>query len=208
MFQKYDRLSLTVRDLTDCFGEVSLRSALLPQLGPLLGALLQLSYAPLAKPSTAEGEQNVDQSLEFKMTKDLYERLTKDQDEFRRTLSRLIEDCPQASVIKEFMIILGVKNSPNWIRRRARAYLIDCIVRPNGIVALVDAVCNDVIDLGTHWDKMDTVARLVATSHGQDPDKYFDAVCAQVSLFIAIEHRLFDDFFYSRMSEVYSNSEF
>lgn len=180
IFQKYERLCVTVRHLTDFFDEMSLRLSLLSQLGPLLGGLLQLSYAPLMKPTNDSKEQI--SSSEFKMTKELYEKLSKDQIEFRETLSSLIEKCPLATIVKEFMVILGIKEAPKWIRKITQNYLIDAIVRPHGILALIDAVCGDTIDLGAHWDKLDTVARLVATSHGQDPDKYYNAVCSQVSV--------------------------
>ncbi|XP_043276359.1 transport and Golgi organization protein 6 homolog [Venturia canescens] len=179
--QKYERLCLTARYLTDFFDEASLRLSLLPQLGPLLGGLLQLSYAPLMKSTEDSNDKaSSSSSSEFRMTKELHEKLTKDQIEFRKILSSLIEKCPLATIVKEFMIILGIKEAPKWIRKHAQNYLVSAIVRPHGILALIDAVCGDHIDLGAHWDKLDTVARLVVTSHGQDVNKYYDAVCSQL----------------------------
>ena len=114
------------------------------------------------------------------MTTELYEKLSQDQKEFQQILLRLMDDCPRSTVVKELMLILGIETAPNWLRRRSRIYLIDSIIKPNGIIALVDALCNDTIDVGVHWNKLDTVSKLVALSHGEDREKYYDAVCSQV----------------------------
>lgn len=115
------------------------------------------------------------------MTNDLYAKLKEEQDSFGKKLHTLIENGPQTLLIKELMVIMGIKNNPKWLQTNIRRYLTDRIMQDNGVAALTLAVCEEISDLGKCWDKLDITARLVATSHGSDVDKYYDHVCSQVT---------------------------
>lgn len=183
VLRKYQRLCLSSRSLIEYYNGSLLRPAVLSQLGPLIAALLQLSYAPLTKPneegltSKRQDETNEEQ---FAMTVDLYKKLQNDRKEFLSELLTLLDDCPRYLVMKELMIILGIERSPTWIRRVTRRHLIDKIQQPDGIASLIAALCNDTLDFGTDWNKLDVLARLIATSHETDKNKYYEAICPQV----------------------------
>lgn len=172
------RLSYTADILLVCFDTLILRPALISQLDCLLASLLQLSHAPLKKPD-GSNTSNVSKS-EFTMTYESYAKLEKEQENFRQKLCKLIEDCPEPLLIKELMVILGIKNNPKWLQVNIKHYLTSAIMKKNGIAALTVAICDDVSDLGKSWDKLDVTARLVATSHGSNAEKYYDSVCSQV----------------------------
>ncbi|KAG7208656.1 hypothetical protein KM043_014861 [Ampulex compressa] len=180
--EKYDRLQLSVCALMNLYNDFIFRPAILSQLGPLLATLLQLSHAPLLKPSEESSSMNGQNAArsEFHMTQDLYRKLKKDQVEFSSKLHWLLVNSPQPMIIKELMVILGLNTAPKWLRRETRKYLIDRIMQPNGVISIFAAVCEDVIDLGEHWDKLDTIARLIATSHGNNPEEYYKAICSQL----------------------------
>lgn len=144
-----------------------------------MASLLQLSHAPLAKPLTKTQQQSTTK-LQFLMTVEIYEKLQNDQKEFNNKFISLLDNCPQYICIKELMVIFGIKNTPNWLRRETRKYLINRIMQPNGIVSLIAAVCDDDFDLGADWDKLETISRLIAVSHGKSINEYYEAVCPQV----------------------------
>lgn len=166
----------------ELYDDILLRPAILTQIGPLLAALLQLSHAPLMKPSeqvTPVGQENTSEK-KFKMTTDLYDALKRDQEQFTCLLHNFLTNCPMSTSMKELIVILGIKGAPKWLQREARKHLVQQIMQPNGVVSIVAAICDDVLDLGVHWNKLDTVSRLIATSHGSNPDKYYKAICPQV----------------------------
>ncbi|KAK9304573.1 hypothetical protein QLX08_004017 [Tetragonisca angustula] len=45
---------------------------------------------------------------------------------------------------------------------------------------LLTVVCEDVLDLGEHWDKLDIISRLIVTSHGTNADQYYKSICLQL----------------------------
>lgn len=158
------------------------RPAILTQIGPLLAALLQLCHAPLMKPSkeaTSIRERNANKD-KFIMTADLYDELKKDQDHFACLFHELLSKCPSSTCIKELMVILGITEAPKWLRRETRKYLIEQLMQSNGIVSIMAVVCEDVLDLGEHWDKLDIISRLIVTSHGTNADQYYKSICLQV----------------------------
>ncbi|XP_054016476.1 transport and Golgi organization protein 6 homolog isoform X1 [Hylaeus anthracinus] len=178
--QKYKRLTFTVHSLMELSNDIMFHSAVLVQIGPLLAALLQLSHAPLMKPLEESTSAENTSENEFKMTTDLYNKLKKDQDLFTGLMQQLLNSCPMSMSMKEFMVILGMKGAPKWLQRETRKYLIHQLMQPNGIVSLATAVCEDVLDFGEHWNKLDTVSRLIAATHGSDPDHYYQAICPQI----------------------------
>lgn len=147
-----------------------------------MAALLQLSYAPLAKP-TSESERIPENAnkRQFRMTVERYETLQREQKQFRVKLNSLLSNCPQDICIRELMVIHGKQDAPKWLRRHTRSLLVDKIAQPGGVQSLIAAICEDSLDIGTDWSKLDTISRLLATSHGKNADEYYGAVCPQVS---------------------------
>ncbi|XP_017884516.1 transport and Golgi organization protein 6 homolog [Ceratina calcarata] len=181
--QKYRRLRFTVDSLMELYTHFTLRPAILAQLGSLFAALLQLCHAPLMKPSAksaSAGQTDISKDGTFTMTTELYEKLKRDQEHFKRLLRELLDNCPTSTSMKELMVILGVKEAPKWLQRETRKYLVEQIIQPNGIVSIVTAVCDDFLDLGEHWNKLDTVCRLIVTSHGNNSEDYYKSICPQL----------------------------
>ena len=175
-------MKFTVNSLVQLYDDIMFRPAILTQIGPLLAALLQLCHAPLMKPSKEvtsirEGNANKDK---FIMTADLYDELKKDQEHFACLFHELLSKCPSSTCIKELMVILGITEAPKWLRRETRKYLIEQLMQSNGIVSIIAVVCEDVLDLGEHWDKLDIISRLIVTSHGTNADQYYKSICLQV----------------------------
>lgn len=180
MFQKYERLCFITHSLLDFFEDLNLRPAILSQVNPLMAALLQLSHAPLAKP-TSEMQQSTNMNgQEFHMTVEEYQKLQKRQREFHTKLISLLSNCPEYICFRELMIILGMQNAPKWLRRETQNYLIKMLVQSNGVLSLITAIFEDGLDLGTDWKKLDTISKLIAMSHGKNADEYYKAVCPQV----------------------------
>ncbi|CAD1473467.1 unnamed protein product, partial [Heterotrigona itama] len=183
--QKYERLKFTVNSLAQLYNdEITYRPAILTQIGPLLAALLQLCHAPLTKPSTKQAtsirEGNANNKDKFTMTADLYDELKRDQEHFACLFRKLSSKCPSSTCVKELMVILGIAEAPKWLRRETRKYLIEQLVQPNGIASIVDVVCEDVLDLGEHWNKLDIITRLTVASHGTNTDQYYKSICSQL----------------------------
>ena len=114
------------------------------------------------------------------MTSELYSKLKIDQEVFHSQLLKLIEECPQSLVMKELMILNGTQKSPRWLKAHLKTFLIDGIVQSNGVISLIQAVCEDTCESGTNWEKLDVVARLIAASHGSNSEEYYNSVCSQV----------------------------
>lgn len=159
-----------------CFDESILRPIMIKYLGPLLAALLQLSYAPLSKPSVGCSSSQD----KFSMDVDLYEKLKKDQLVFQEKLKKLIEYCPQSAVITEFMVLRGEPKSPKFLKMKSRNYLLEIITGTNGIASMINAICEDSLDIGRHWDKLELISKLIATAQSQSNEVYYNSVCSQV----------------------------
>ncbi|XP_076245856.1 transport and golgi organization 6 [Calliopsis andreniformis] len=179
--QKYERIKFTALSFMDLYSDSLFCPAILAHVGLLLAALLQLSYAPLIKPckDTVITQENTEKK-EFQMTKDLYDQLKRDQEQFTSLLHELLAKCPMSISMKELMVILGIKGTPKWLQRETRQYLVQLIMQPNGVISVIAAVCDDDLDLGEHWNKLDTVCKLIATSHGSNPEAYYRAICPQI----------------------------
>ncbi|XP_046735251.1 transport and Golgi organization protein 6 homolog isoform X2 [Diprion similis] len=176
-FQKYERLSNVVKTILNCFDESAMRPAVLPQIGSLLAALIQLSSVPLTKPCSESGNGS---GSTFRMSADIYNQLKREQEQFRVSLLSFIDKLPQSIIIKELMIIFGVQRAPRWLRRETQRLLISRIMKPNGITSLVLSMCDDSLDSGAHWAKLDVIAKLIATPQGSDPDIYYNSICSQL----------------------------
>ncbi|XP_011875327.1 PREDICTED: transport and Golgi organization protein 6 homolog isoform X2 [Vollenhovia emeryi] len=177
--EKYERLCFSAHLLLDLFDDLNLRPLVLLQVGPLMAALLQLSHAPLARPSNAVQSTDMN-NQEFRMTMGEYQRLQNRQRAFHAKFLSLLNDCPRNIFFRELMVIRGVQNAPRWLSREAQNYLIKMLVQPDGVSSLIAAIYNDGLDLGADWRKFDTISRLIAAVHGKNVDEYYEAVCPQI----------------------------
>ncbi|XP_072752257.1 transport and Golgi organization protein 6 homolog [Anoplolepis gracilipes] len=177
--EKYEQLCFSTHSLLELFDDLNLRPAVLSQIGSLMAALLQLSHAPLAKPSNKVQPSNANKQ-EFHMTTEEYQRLQNRQKEFHSKFNSLLNNCPQYICFRELMIILGMQNAPKWLRRETQNYLIKILVQSNGVSSLIAAICEDDLDLGADWGKLETVSKLIAASHGKNAEEYYKAVCPQI----------------------------
>ncbi|XP_011269133.1 transport and Golgi organization protein 6 homolog isoform X2 [Camponotus floridanus] len=178
--EKYKRLCLSTHSLLDLFDDLNLRPAILSQIGPLIAALLQLSHAPLAKPSSKVQQSSNVNKQEFHMTIEEYQRLQNCQKEFHAKFISLLNNCPHYICFRELMIILGMQNAPKWLRKETQNYLIKILVQSNGVLSLITAICEDDLDLGADWKKLETICKLIAASHGKNAEEYYKAVCPQI----------------------------
>ncbi|XP_014210904.2 transport and Golgi organization protein 6 homolog, partial [Copidosoma floridanum] len=184
ILEMHKKLSHTVKIFLQCFENDTLRPVLIPQLDCLLAALLQISHAPLAKPVDTHNTTFGDSESKFIMTTELYDTLKKEQEFFHQKLQDFIEKCPQSTLIKGLMVIMGIKNNPKWLQVSIRNYLTNRIMQPNGVGAITVAICDDVSDVGKCWDKLDVTARLIAASGGKDAEAYYNSVCSQIVSFL------------------------
>lgn len=180
MFQRYERLCFSTHLLLDLFDDLTLRPAVLLRIGPLIAALLQLSHAPLAKPSNEVQSTDLN-SQEFRMTIEEYQKLQNRQKAFHTKLISLLNSCPRNICFRELMAIFGVQNAPRWLRKETQNYLIKMLMQPNGVSSLIATIYNDGLDMGADWRKLDTLSRLIAATHGKNIDEYYEAVCPQVN---------------------------
>ncbi|KAL6427610.1 hypothetical protein ACFW04_008821 [Cataglyphis niger] len=177
---KYERLCFSTHLLLDFFDDLNLRPAVLSQIGPLMAALLQLSHAPLAKPSNKVQSISNLNKQDFHMTIEEYQKLQNRQKEFYAKFISLLNNCPQYICFRELMIILGMQNAPKWLRKETQNYLIKILVQSNGILSLIAAICENDLDLGADWKKLETVSKLIAASHGKNAEEYYKAICPQI----------------------------
>jgi len=144
-----------------------------------MAALLQLSHAPLAKPSNEVQPTNLN-NQEFLMTIEEYQKLQNRQKIFHTKLVSLLSNCPCNICFRELMAILGVQNAPRWLRKETQNYLIKMLMQPNGVSSLMATIYNEDLDMGADWRKLDTFSRLITATHGKNIEKYYEAVCPQV----------------------------
>lgn len=180
MFQKYERLCFSTDLLLIFFYDLNLRPVVLLRIGLLMAALLQLSHAPLTKPSIEGQSMNLN-NQEFCMTKEEYERLQNRQKKFHTKFISLLNNCQRDTCFRELMVIFGVQNAPRWLRKETQNYLIKMLMEPNGVSSLIATIYNDDLDWGKDWKKLDTLFRLIAVTHGKNVDEYYKAICPQVS---------------------------
>lgn len=186
ILQKYKRLCYSTHLLVDLFDDLILRTAILSQIGPLMAALLQLSHAPLAKPLSEIEESNINKEG-FYITIEEYQKLQKRQKEFHAKFISLLNNCPRYICFRELMVILGMQNAPKWLRKVTQDYLIKILVQSNGVLSLITAICEDDLDLGVDWKKLETVSKLIAASHGKNAKEYYKAVCPQVYIYFLVK---------------------
>jgi hypothetical protein len=75
----------------------------------------------------------------------------------------------------------GVQSSPpTWLKRCCIPLLVQCLIKPGGVSALVRAICDTSCDIGSDWSKLDTVVEVILTVHVQHAEQYYKNICSQV----------------------------
>lgn len=69
----------------------------------MLASLIQLSYAPLKKPSSATNTANGNE--DFVMTEEMYTELVRDQKHFRTMLEKFIQMVYPPQVVKYLLVL-------------------------------------------------------------------------------------------------------
>ncbi|KAJ9579464.1 hypothetical protein L9F63_024427, partial [Diploptera punctata] len=199
ILEKYERLSGVTRGLVACFEQPSLRSLILVQhLGDLVASLAQLSFAPLKKPasvatvssSSASSSNSKQDSTgeEFVMTPELWGRLQEERSYFKKCFLSLINKLYQPLIIRELILLHGSARSkhgvqsspPTWLKRCCIPLLVQCLIKPGGVSALVRAICDTSCDIGSDWSKLDTVVKVILTVHVQHAEQYYKNICSQI----------------------------
>ncbi|GFG37493.1 hypothetical protein Cfor_00861, partial [Coptotermes formosanus] len=198
VLEKYERLAGVTRGLVACFEQPSLRSLILVQhLGDLVASLAQLSFAPLKKPasvtatdapssspsSCSSGKQDIS-GEEFVMTPELWGRLQEERSYFKKCFLSLINKLYQPLIIRELILLHGSARSksspPTWLKRCCIPLLVQCLIKPGGVSALVRAICDTSCDIGSDWSKLDTVVEVILTVHVQHAEQYYKNICSQI----------------------------
>ena len=108
-------------------------------MSDILASLVQVSFAPLMKPSPATSESSNQAEIEidptedkFVMTEDLFKRLSADQERYRKELTRLTHKSYQPTVVRNLIVLQGsakgtkksggmkdaVKPAPKWFYKK------------------------------------------------------------------------------------------
>lgn len=106
IIEKYSRLKFTCNFITNLCETTSMKMIIYTNfLSDYLCGLFQLAYAPLSKPKS-QGAQVGD----FIMTDKKYAELVEDQLFYQVTIKKFLLDVFPPIIIKELIILLGIKN--------------------------------------------------------------------------------------------------
>ena len=101
----HDRIVTCTKNLLSLVDISSLNQIVLGKhLGDLLAALIQLSYAPLKKPTESQEASADEKSNGFVMTPEAYEKLKSEQEYFKQNLMTVVDKVYQP-LIGKIMII-------------------------------------------------------------------------------------------------------
>ncbi|PNF27086.1 hypothetical protein B7P43_G08525 [Cryptotermes secundus] len=122
------------------------------------------------------------------MTPELWGRLQEDRSYFKKCFLSLINKLYQPLIIKELILLHGSARSkhgvqsspPTWLKRCCIPLLVQCLIRPGGVSALVRAICDTSCDIGLDWSKLDTVVKVILTVHVQHAEQYYKNICTQI----------------------------
>ena len=176
------------------------------QLGDLIACLVQVSQAPLVKPTDGEQENVADITVKednFVMTPDLYERLVQDQERFKAELATIVEKSYQPLLVKDLVILLSCSadsnapekmKPPKWFSRAVAAMLSARLVVAGGVLAAVRGV----LDLGGEesqdWTQVNMLANVLGNppqGRYADTEQYYAAVGPQLlELLVSEESQL------------------
>ena len=200
---RHNRLVETTKAILDIFQFKPLSKVLINKhLGDLLAAMVQLSHAPLKKPSPKIDSGTEDtKSGEFEMTEVLYENLQLEQGIFANKLDALVDDVYQPLVVKSLLLLqtcgasqvkkplpksvnAKMSRTPKWVQEACGKLLSRCLVAKNGVLNVIQGV----FDVGTNEtdnaQKYQVIAGVVSnppsTGKYSDLEKYFQLVSPQL----------------------------
>jgi len=208
ILDQYKQLVFTLDALLDLAHHRSLSTLVLTKhMSDILASLVQVSFAPLMKPSPATSESSNQAEIEidptedkFVMTEDLFKRLSADQERYRKELTRLTQKSYQPTVVRNLIVLQGsakgtkksgemkdaVKPAPKWFYKKISEMLTGRLTAENG----VSNVIRGVLDMGggdmadnMDWQKIG----LIATVLGNPPEgnyasveNYYKEICPQI----------------------------
>lgn len=165
LVQKYERLCIAVKALLSFCDSSNFRPLIITNvIHYLLGALIQLSYAPVKKPTQDTCNNLSDQG--FTMTFEFWERLQSDKQHFRALLNQLIRETYQPKIMLELMVLQGGREEqspPLWLKKSSSNLLTTCLIQPGGVAALIRATFDTSPDTGSDWKKTDTLAKIITS---------------------------------------------
>ena len=161
----HDRLVLVTKKLLELNKDKNLNQIILTKnLGDILASLIQLSSAPLKKPS--ENEVKKDEN-EFVMTSEKYKELLEEQEIFKQELSRIVDNVYAPLLVKYLLVLqscgatqavkplpksLNVKKlaTPKWVQSACGALLTQCLIQSkNGVLNVIQGI----LDVGDDQSK-------------------------------------------------------
>lgn len=180
-FEKYARLGAVCRCLYELCSLADLKTIVFTHfLGEYLGALLQLCYAPIAKPNTtitfASGT--------FTMTPEIWLKVQTERKEFQLHLNDILLNTYQPSIIKELVILQGNVDPslPNFMKKALVKHLSICLLSPSGLNSTIKCFLDSTtVDTGTQWKQVDLITRLIAVKHSAiSEEEYLINICNQI----------------------------
>ena len=92
-------------------------------LPDILAPLVQLSCAPLMKPKEDDEKEEMSDG-KFVMTKEKYETLSKDQEDFKAKLNALLDRVYQPSVVRSLLILQAGGNKEQKVRSTKKFFFL------------------------------------------------------------------------------------
>lgn len=183
--EKYTRLGAVCRCLHVLSSLADLKTIIFTHfLGDYLGALLQLCYAPIAKPNTTITFV----SGTFTMTPEIWLKVQTERKVFQSHLNDILLNTYQPSIIKELVILQGNVDPapPNFMKKALVKHLSICLLSPNGLISTMKCFLDSTtVDTGAQWKHVDLITRLIAVKHGAIPEEeYLINICNQIRNFI------------------------
>ena len=203
--EKHQRLVKTMLELLELIEEPTLSQIVLTKhLGDILAILIQLSSAPLKKPSSQGPEETANTTGEgkFHMTQDMYDKFVKEQQEFKEKLLRivtkifpplavkyllLLQSCGATQVVKPIPKSINASRhpTPKWVQASCGHLLTHLLTSsPNGVLNIIQGI----LDVG-HEDNQDMQKYVIIANVISNPpstgkyahlDEYFKLICQQI----------------------------
>ncbi|KAK6631916.1 hypothetical protein RUM44_006946 [Polyplax serrata] len=185
LIESYKLMTKVVRTLIPILSVPSLRALIIAHLGDLISVLLQVNNAGTLKKPVSNSLDGAEASKDkkFVMTEETYGKLIRDRNEFKETYQKLVENLYKPLVIKELLVLLAptkaiesgeVTDPPPWLKRAISQQLTSYLISPGGVSLVMRAVCESSSD-NVDWSKVDVLAKLISTVHGNLSDEEFYA---------------------------------
>ena len=199
LFQKHNRLVQTTTCLLQLIKEPTIGQIILTKhLGDVLAILIQLSSAPLKKPSEGDKIENDDK---YHMTKEKYEVFVQEQKTFKEQMLDivsnifpplvvkyllLLQSCGASQVVKPLPKSINVARSPTpkWVQAGCGHLLTHLLTSsPNGVLNIIQGILDvgdDTHDMQRYVVIANVISNPPSTGKYADLEEYFKLVCAQI----------------------------